>query len=89
MLVMGLCCDGIHGRKKLIVLRKQEEKRIFMHSCLTSAVTKHLGNSPKQMGQKLCPLNSVIKNFHYSKRARTCHPATSCVRNQDATTVPA
>ena len=25
---------------------------------------------------------------HYSKRARTCHPATSCVRNQDATTMP-
>ena len=26
---------------------------------------------------------------HYSKRARTCHPVTSCVRDQDATTVPA
>ena len=26
---------------------------------------------------------------HYSKRARTCHPATSRVRDQDATTVPA
>ena len=23
---------------------------------------------------------------HYSKRARTCHPATSCARNQDTTT---
>ena len=29
------------------------------------------------------------KFFHYSKRARTCHPATSCVRDQNATTVPA
>ena len=26
---------------------------------------------------------------HYSKRARTCHPATSCVRDQDATTASA
>ena len=26
---------------------------------------------------------------HYSKRAQTCHTATSCVRDQDATTVPA
>ena len=26
---------------------------------------------------------------HYSKRAWTCHPATSCVRDQDATPVPA
>ena len=26
---------------------------------------------------------------HYSKRARTCHPATSCVRDQASTTVPA
>ena len=26
---------------------------------------------------------------HYSKRARTCHPVTSCVRGQDATTVHA
>ena len=26
---------------------------------------------------------------HYSKRAQTCHPATSCVRDQDATTAPA
>ena len=24
---------------------------------------------------------------HYSKRVRTCHPSTSCVRDQDATTV--
>ena len=29
------------------------------------------------------------KNGHYSKRVRTCHSATSCVRVQDATTVPA
>ena len=27
--------------------------------------------------------------FHYSKRALTCHTATSCVKDQDATTVPA
>ena len=27
--------------------------------------------------------------FHYSERARTCHPANSCVRDQDATTAPA
>ena len=26
---------------------------------------------------------------HYSKRVQTCHPATSCVRDQNATTVPA
>ena len=26
---------------------------------------------------------------HYSKRAQTSHPTTSCVRDQDATTVPA
>ena len=26
---------------------------------------------------------------HHSKRVRTCHPATSCVRDQDVTTVPA
>ena len=26
---------------------------------------------------------------HYSKGAQTCHPATSCVRDQDATTAPA
>ena len=26
---------------------------------------------------------------HYSERSRTCHPATSCVRDQYATTVPA
>ena len=26
-------------------------------------------------------------NCHYSKRARTCHTVTSCVRDQDATTV--
>ena len=26
---------------------------------------------------------------HYSKRARTCHPAASCVSDQDATTVSA
>ena len=26
---------------------------------------------------------------HYNKRAQTCHPATSCVRDQDAITVPA
>ena len=25
---------------------------------------------------------------HYNKGARTCHPATSCVRDQDATTSP-
>ena len=25
----------------------------------------------------------------YNKRAQTCHPATSCVRDQDATTAPA
>ena len=25
---------------------------------------------------------------HYSKRVRTCHPATSYVRDEDATTVP-
>ena len=32
----------------------------------------------------------IDKNIcHYSKRARTCHPATSCVRDQDATTAPA
>ena len=29
------------------------------------------------------------KNCHYIKRAWTCHPATSCVRGQDHTTVPA
>ena len=27
--------------------------------------------------------------WHYSKRSRTCHPAISCVRDQDVTTVPA
>ena len=27
--------------------------------------------------------------WHYSKRSRTRHPATSCVRDQDATTAPA
>ena len=27
-------------------------------------------------------------NCHCSKRARTCQPATSCVRDQDAITVP-
>ena len=26
---------------------------------------------------------------HYSKRAQTCHPATSCVRDRDATTASA
>ena len=26
---------------------------------------------------------------HYSKRVQTCHPATSCVRDHDATTAPA
>ena len=26
---------------------------------------------------------------YYSKRTRTCHPATSCLRDQHATTVPA
>ena len=26
---------------------------------------------------------------HYSKKARTCQSATSCVRDQDATTAPA
>ena len=26
---------------------------------------------------------------HYSKRAQTCHSATSCVRDQHATTAPA
>ena len=26
--------------------------------------------------------------FHYSKKARTCHPAISCVRDQDATRAP-
>ena len=26
---------------------------------------------------------------HYSKRAQTCHPGTSCVRDQDATTASA
>ena len=26
---------------------------------------------------------------HYSKRAPTCHPAISCLRDQDATTAPA
>ena len=32
----------------------------------------------------------IDKNIcHYSKRTRTCHPATSCVRDQDATTAPA
>ena len=25
---------------------------------------------------------------HYSKRAQTCHTATSCVRDQNATTAP-
>ena len=29
------------------------------------------------------------KICHHSKRTWTCHPATSCVRDQDATTVPA
>ena len=33
-----------------------------------------------------CDIN-VVKN--YLKRARTCHSATSCVRDQDATAVPA
>ena len=27
--------------------------------------------------------------YHYSKRAQTCHPATSCVRDHDVITVPA
>ena len=27
--------------------------------------------------------------YYYSKRVRTCHPATSCVRDMDASTVPA
>ena len=32
----------------------------------------------------------VNKNIcHYSKRDRTCHPTTCCVRDQEATTVPA
>ena len=31
-----------------------------------------------------------VKNIcHYNKRAQTCHPTTSCVRDQDATTAPA
>ena len=35
-------------------------------------------------------LNSVTKKIcHYSKGARTCHPATSCLKDQDDTTVPA
>ena len=25
---------------------------------------------------------------HYRKRTQTCHPATSCIREKDATTVP-
>ena len=33
-------------------------------------------------------LSSVTKMYDI-KRTRTCHPATSCVRNQHATTVPA
>ena len=28
------------------------------------------------------------KNCHFSKSAQTCHPATSCLRDQNATTVP-
>ena len=28
------------------------------------------------------------KYCHYSKRARTCHPSTSCVRDQDGKTAP-
>ena len=28
------------------------------------------------------------KNCHYSKRTRTCHSATSCLRDQNATTAP-
>ena len=34
-------------------------------------------------------LNSVTKIFVYSKRTRTCHSSTSCVRDQNATTAPA
>ena len=30
----------------------------------------------------------VSDKNHYSKRARICHPTTSCVRDQDATTAP-
>ena len=33
-------------------------------------------------------LNSVTKIFDYSKMIRTCYTATSCVRDQDATTAP-
>ena len=29
-----------------------------------------------------------INIWHYSKRVRTCKPTTSCVRDQNATTVP-
>ena len=27
-------------------------------------------------------------NWHYSKKSRTCHPVTSCLRDQDAITAP-
>ena len=42
--------------------------------------TKHYGVFPK------CFNEFSDKNIcHYSKRTRACHPATSCVRDQDAT----
>ena len=51
----------------------------------------------KESKQSSIPLNVFTeftkfndKNIcHYSKRTRTCHPATSCVGDQDATTAPA
>ena len=34
-------------------------------------------------------MNSVTNKFDYSKRNQTCDIATSCVRDQHATTAPA
>ena len=55
---------------------------------------EHLRN---RVFPKMFPLNSLFeftefsdRNIcHYCKRAWTCHPATSCVRDQDVTTSPA
>ena len=69
----------------------------FLDSKLESKFSIRILGGKKAIGFSLYVFTEFTefndKNIcHYGKRARTCHPATSCVRGvrgQDATTVPA
>ena len=82
----------------------QHNNRITV-TCISECSLNNVGNTEKLQAKLLVQfrgylsfplmfslnlLNSVTKIFVITvKRLETCHPATSCVRDQDAITAPA